>query len=397
MVCDLAGNILWYYDNVADKSWIGYAFPIKPMMNGHLLASITNLYSKGVPQSIPYNSVLREIDLAGDPIQELYLADLTQKLSTLKTPQGSIVIPLCYSHDVLPLPNGHTILIVQEQRKVTLTQPPGPGQFTILGDALVDLDENFEPVWVWSVFDNLDPNRHPYEFTAAAGYDWTHCNCVQQGPDGNLLLSSRSQNWVLKLNYQGGSGDGAILWRLGYQGDFTLVGKATADTDWFFAQHFPHILSATGTQITGLAVMDNGNDRCYATPGGCPPSDPGPPWPFTRGAIFKIDETAMTASLAWEYLLNQYSVLGRQRRRAPQRRHRDLRLGADPDRHQAAEDRRSVAGRGARARRVEPADRLAAPGDDRRRLPLVPDREPLSGSDLEPVIRERIHAGPERR
>ena len=26
--------------------------------------------------------------------------------------------------------------------------------------ALVDLDENFKPVWVWSVFDNLDPNRN---------------------------------------------------------------------------------------------------------------------------------------------------------------------------------------------------------------------------------------------
>ena len=310
VVCDLAGDILWYYNNVADKSWIGYAFPIKPMRNGHLLASITNLYSQGVPQSIPYNSVLREIDLAGDPIRELYLADLTKALATLKTPQGSIVTPLCYSHDVLPLWNGHTILIVQEQRTVILTQPPGPGQFTILGDALVDLDENFNPVWVWSVFDNLDPNRHPYEFTAAAGYDWTHCNCVLQAPDGNLLLSSRSQNWVLKLDYQGGAGDGRILWRLGYQGDFTLVGEATADTDWFFAQHFPHIWSATGTQITSLSVMDNGNDRCYATPGGCPPTDPGPPWPFTRGAIFKIDETAMTASLAWQYLLNQYSYWG---------------------------------------------------------------------------------------
>ncbi|HMA16986.1 MAG TPA: hypothetical protein VKS03_00970, partial [Thermoanaerobaculia bacterium] len=30
-VSDVAGNILWYYDNAADSSWKGYAFPIKPL------------------------------------------------------------------------------------------------------------------------------------------------------------------------------------------------------------------------------------------------------------------------------------------------------------------------------------------------------------------------------
>jgi hypothetical protein len=307
VVSDLAGNIIWYYNNVADKSWEGYAFPIRPLKNGNLLASITNLYSAGVPKDKPYNSVLREIDLAGNPIRERSLADLKTALSTMKTPQGSIVDPLCYSHDVLPLWNGHTILLVQERRRVTLTLPPGPGEFNILGDALVDLDENFNPVWVWSIFDNLDPDRHPYEFDKVPDdWDWTHCNCVQLAPDGNLVLSTRNQNWILKINYQGGSGDGTILWKLGYQGDFTLTGDFTADTDWFFAQHFPHILGATDTQITSLSVMDNGNDRCFAMPGGCTASNPAPPPPFTRGAIFTIDETAKTASLAWQYLVTLF-------------------------------------------------------------------------------------------
>ena len=34
------------------------------------------------------------------------------------------------------------------------------------------------------------------------------------------------------------------------------------------------------------------------------------PPPFSRGAIFKVDETAMTAQLAWQYPLNQYSYWG---------------------------------------------------------------------------------------
>jgi arylsulfate sulfotransferase len=305
-VADIDGNILWYYDNTADSSWLGYAFPIKPLKNGNMLAAITNLYSAGVPQTIPYNSVLREIDLVGNPVRELYLADLNAALKAM----GSDVQALCYSHDVLPLWNGHTILLVQQQKTVQLTLPPGPGQFTILGDAMVDLDENFNPVWTWSTFDWLDVNRHPMEFTAAAGYDWTHCNCIQVAPDGNLVLSSRHQNWLMKIDYQGGAGAGTILWKLGYQGDFTLVGSQTAPSDWFFAQHFPNLLSASGDQITSLSVFDNGNDRCYAMPGGCAATNPTPPPPFSRGAIFKIDETARTAQLAWQYPLNVYSYWG---------------------------------------------------------------------------------------
>jgi arylsulfate sulfotransferase len=308
VVSDLEGNILWYYDNAVDKSWGGYAFPIKPLRNGNFLASITNLY---MPNVTTLNSVLREIDLAGDTVQgpkgprELTLASLNAALSQMKTPQGSVVQALCYSHDVLPLWNGHAILIVQQQKLVTLTQPPGPGQFLVLGDALVDLDENFEPVWVWSTFDNLDPERHPYEFNAANDWDWTHCNAVQQAGDGDLLLSSRSQSWILKLRYQGGQGDGAILWKLGYQGSFALAGGD--QTQWFFAQHYPHVLTAAGEEITSLSVFDNGNDRCNATSGGC---GAGAAPPFSRGAIFKIDETALTAAVAWQYPLNQYSFWG---------------------------------------------------------------------------------------
>ena len=88
---DVAGDIIWYYDNAADSSWKGYAFPIKPLPNGNRLASITNHYSAGVPQTIPYNSVLREIDLVGSPVRERYLADLNAALKAM----GSDVQALC--------------------------------------------------------------------------------------------------------------------------------------------------------------------------------------------------------------------------------------------------------------------------------------------------------------
>ena len=114
----------------------------------------------------------------------------------------------------------------------------------------------------------------------------------------------------MKIDYQGANASGAILWKLGYQGNFTLVGDQNAPTDWFFAQHYPNLLQASGNLITLMSVFDNGNDRCYAMPGGCDPVGPPPPPPSSRGAIFTISETAMKASLVWQYPLGEYSYWG---------------------------------------------------------------------------------------
>ena len=83
---------------------------------------------------------------------------------------------------------------------------------------LIDVDQGWKPVRVWSAFDHLDVNRHVQGLP-----DWTHSNAVLYTPnDGNLLLSVRHQSWILKIDYNNGTGTGAALWRLGDEGDFTL-------------------------------------------------------------------------------------------------------------------------------------------------------------------------------
>jgi hypothetical protein len=37
------------------------------------------------------------------------------------------------------------------------------------------------------------------------------------------MLSMRRQAWVIKINDNDGAGDGSIMWKLGYQGDFNLL------------------------------------------------------------------------------------------------------------------------------------------------------------------------------
>ena len=258
LVTDLAGNILWYYPNLAAPSYDGCPMPIKPLPNGNLMVSITNRYAEPPPKN-PYCS-LREVDLAGDTVvdsngqpRQLDLDVLNEKLQTIKTPQGRVVQVNYYSHDFLLLPNAHVILLCQEFLTVDGTE--------VWGDALVDLDETFTPVWVWSMFDYPDVvpiTRHPMGLP-----DWTHSNAVLATPDGNLLLSVRAQSWVLKLDYAGGTGTGDILWILGFEGSFEL---STGPADWFFAQHFPWVFATSGNDITQLSVMDNGNYRVASDP-----------------------------------------------------------------------------------------------------------------------------------
>jgi arylsulfate sulfotransferase len=286
IVTDLQGNIIWYYYNQEDIDHHGHPMPLKTMPNGNMIVLITNRYAHVTPAPAPY-CVLREVDLAsqtvsnGSFLREIHMKDLNEKLKNIKTHFGRTVQVNYFSHDFCQLANGHVILICQE----FVTVPYEGVEIVVMGDALVDLDDKFDPKWVWSAFDVLDINRHPFEWTP--GFDWTHCNCIQATPDGNLMLSVRNQSWVLKLDYTNGTGTGAILWKLGYQGDFTLSSGGV--DNWFFQQHYPNILTTSGSDITTMSVIDNGNQR----------ADPGQT--YSRGLLLSIDETQKTADVTWQY------------------------------------------------------------------------------------------------
>ncbi len=298
---DLAGNVVWWY-NFTDGTASDLIQPIRLLPNGHFLVCLGPTSSAPISMTQPLPgtiTVIREIDLLGNVIREITLSDLNTRLASA----GFNLVADTMHHDVLQLPNGHWIILVSSTQQFTnLTGLPGTT--TVLGDQIIDLDTNLNPVWVWNTFDHLDVNRHPYLFP-----DWTHANALLYSSDGNLLLSMRHQNWVIKIDYAKGTGAGDILWHLGYQGDFTLVG-GTAPQDWFYAQHNPAFFGKKTTGNFELAVMDNGDDRAYLTGQTCA-STGGPLCPaYTTIPVFQIDESAMTATLVFHDKLAEYSFFG---------------------------------------------------------------------------------------
>jgi arylsulfate sulfotransferase len=286
IVADRDGNPIWYYDVGADQA--NLPDPIKLMPNGHILVNIQN----GATGS----TCLREVDLAGQTIRQMNAPTLQQKLQTFGHPLNA----LFFHHDFLPLSNGH--LIVLGSAAQDFGDLPGyPGSTQVIGDLLVDLDQDWNPVWFWSAFDHLDVNRHLMGLP-----DWTHSNAVVYTPsDGNLLISMRNQSWILKIDYLNGAGSGNVLWRLGKDGDFTLTGGDPSQ--WFYAQHFPSLINTDGS-ASALAIFDNGNLRILNASGTeCGSSGPAC---YSRATIFRIDESTRMATVEWQDSPGPYSFWG---------------------------------------------------------------------------------------
>jgi hypothetical protein len=290
---DNAGNVIWYYQQ---NPALGFGQPIKLLPNGHMLMNL----GFPTPQLLTIGGTVQEIDLAGNLISQITIAKLNNWLSAA----GFNLVVNVIHHDILPLPNGHLILLVNHYEECA-SLPGCVGTQDVLGDALVDLDQNHNPVWVWDSFAQLCPptptspcldiNRRPMGFP-----DWTHANTIVYSPDdGNLLLSMRNQSWVLKIDYQDGQGSGDILWRLGPQGDFTLTNGGI--DDWFYAQHYPSFVSPNSTGVFNLMVFDNGDNRGMFDVPSAPCSTPGEPACYSSVPMFQVDEVGMTATLLWQY------------------------------------------------------------------------------------------------
>jgi arylsulfate sulfotransferase len=302
-VTDLQGKVIWTYSFAG--SVLDAPQPIKFLPNGHFLVLISFLSSlpAKIANNLPSGTIdaVREVDLAGNTVRELTLQSLAASLAA----QGYNFKLKGLHHDVLPLPNGHLVLLANLTE--SLTNLPGyAGTTNVLGDILVDVDENFHPDWVWNSFDHLDVKRHPLLFP-----DWTHGNALlYSADDHNLLFSMRHQNWIVKIDFEDGKGSGNIIWRLGPGGDFKLVGGIDP-TDWFYAQHGPSFFTPNTTGVFQLGLMDNGNDRQF--PSGITCGTAGEPaCHYSTVPVFQIDETAMTATLLSHYTPppNLYSYFG---------------------------------------------------------------------------------------
>ncbi len=294
---DINGNVIWTY-SFKNGSGLDLLQGIHPLPNGDFLTIVS--YLSSVTANIPNGTIddVREIDLAGNTIKDLTMAQLNQKLAAadLRDASGNLYQLGSFHHDVLALPNGHWVLLASEIKTFNslsgYTKP-----VNVIGDVIVDVDKDLNPDWVWNTFDHLDINRRPMNFP-----DWTHSNALlYSADDHNLLLSIRHQNWIIKIDFLDGTGSGNILWHLGEGGDFKLV-NGVDPTDWFYGQHGLNYFTPNTTGDFEIGLMDNGIDRQFPTGSVfCTPNKPPNPQCYSTLSVLELNEANMTATLRTHY------------------------------------------------------------------------------------------------
>jgi hypothetical protein len=278
---DLAGNTIWYYPG-------SLLFLTRPEPGGYFFGIDEN------HEGDQSRQILREFDLAGMTILETNAARINEQLAAMGKRQiGG------FHHEARRLSDGRIVVLATVEQILNDVQGAGPAN--VVGDMILVLNKDLEVVWTWDGFDHLDARRiasqedacnHdtcPPLFLAETGNDWLHGNSVAETPDGNLLYSSRSQDWVIKIDYQRGFGSGNVVWRLGEGGDFRAI--SSDPNPWFSHQHDPEYESDGS-----LTIFDNGNLRRSNDPNAT-----------SRGQVWRIDEANRTAELVLNADLGFYS------------------------------------------------------------------------------------------
>jgi hypothetical protein len=290
MATDLNGNVIWYYPGNLDFNVVGPFVLLSPDRGGYFWGTFLNTAGDQSQQ------ILREFDLTGRTVLETNAARVNEQLVAMgKRPIGA------FHHDARRLRDGKVAVLGSVEQ--ILTDVQGAGPVDVLGEMIVVLDRNLQVVWAWDAFDHLDTKRLsttndtcpfggcPPLFLAASANDWLHGNALEQTPDGNLLFSSRHQDWLMKIDYANGEGSGEIFWRLGKDGDFQL--NSTDPSPWFSHQHDAKFLPDNETII----LLDNGNLRRLADPAA-----------NSRGQIIHLDEQNRTATLTLNADLGDFSA-----------------------------------------------------------------------------------------
>jgi len=289
---DLSGHILWYH-------------PTQALM--------TRMEPGGVYFTMTATTI-SQYDLAGNLVLQTNLGIINEQMAALGYP----VLTGFSVHETRILPNGNILTIGSYDQ--SSTQYQGGTQSNpvdILGDVILILDHNMQVVWAWDTFTHQDLSRvatlndkcyhlaagcPPFSQNFTSANDWTHANAVQLTADGNLLFSERSQDWVLKIDYENGHGDGHVMWRMGPYGDFTISNPSQHPCgdpnvySWFTHQHDAAIQPAVSISEI-MTVFDDGNLRHTQCGTG-----------NSRGMILSVNERGRSVYIQTSADLGQYSV-----------------------------------------------------------------------------------------
>lgn len=184
-------------------------------------------------------------------------------------------------HDFTVADNDNLLLIGNDLRYIDMSEvvPGGDPDALVCGLLIQEQDRNHMTVFQWSSFDHFEITDACYYVNLTGSYvDYVHCNSIDEDQDGGILVSCNAMAECTKIDRTTGD----LVWRFGglhsENPDFTLLNDPL---NGFSAQHdFRHVSGNL------YSVFDNGTHHSPKV---------------SRGCIYELDTSAMTADLVWNY------------------------------------------------------------------------------------------------
>ncbi len=213
----------------------------------------------------------------------LYLCDRNLKLVD-SIPVYSNENYCLNNHDADVLTNGHYLLLYEKYKTMDMSKivDGGSENAKVTDVEIVETDRNGTIYWVWNALDHFSVTDATSDIDLTQEtIDFAHANSVCEDTDGNLVLSFRNLDEIVKINKKTGD----IMWRFGGENcknnQFTFLNDEVNGYTGFSHQH-----SVTLLPNGNILMFDNGTLKSPQ---------------YSRVVEYQPDFENMTALKVWEH------------------------------------------------------------------------------------------------
>jgi hypothetical protein len=208
-----------------------------------------------------------------------HMLDFSGELVRDYTAQGDLPTQ---GHEFVPLDNGHVIMLSQPVHIRDLSEYGGNPEALVVENVIQELDEDNHIVFEWNSWEHVELTDtvliEELQYVPPEPVSYMHINAIAVDSDGNLILSARRFDELIKIDRETGD----IIWRMGGVGshhkEFTFVNDPNLG---FSGQH-------------NIQVLDNGNFLLFDNATLHPDR-------VSRAVEYEVDEDNRTATLVWSY------------------------------------------------------------------------------------------------
>lgn len=205
-------------------------------------------------------------------------------IDSIENPTASYTKPLSLDwHEIISLKNGHYLLLLTKTviKDMSKVIEDGNSEAILITNVLIETDFNGEIFWEWDALDHLNITdvSNIVDLTQKQ-IDLTHINSFVEDNDGNIIVSIRNYDEIVKINKI----TGEFIWRFGgstsKNNQFNIINDELNGFKGFSHQHCISLLDNGN-----ILLFDNGNAKIP---------------PYSRAVEYQLNYDEKTAHKVWE-------------------------------------------------------------------------------------------------